>query len=89
MTTRAERERLMVRMALVALVTSIMALLLTCSLVACAAPMDSNTHFARPKYDLGTSSKPTPGKPSVRQTWWKSLWFWQPQTTKYKPEQRP
>jgi hypothetical protein len=51
--------------------------------------MDSNTHFARPKYDLGTSSKPTPGKPSVRQTWWKSLWFWQPQTTKYKPEQRP
>ena len=80
-----ERERLMVRMALVALLTSIMALLITCSLVACAAPMDSNTRFARPKYDIGTSTKPTPGKPSVRQTWWKSLWFWEQETTKHKP----
>ena len=80
-----KRERLMVRMALVALLTSIMALLITCSLVACAAPMDSNTRFARPKYDIGTSTKPTPGKPSVRQTWWKSLWFWEQETTKHKP----
>jgi hypothetical protein len=89
MTTRAERERLMTRMAVVALLTSIMALLITCSLVACAAPLDSNTHFARPKYEMSHRTKPTPGKPSVRQTWWKSLWFWQPQTTKYKPEQKP
>jgi hypothetical protein len=80
-----DRERLMMRMALVALLTSIMALLITCSLVACAAPMDSNTRFARPKYDIGTSTKPTPGKPSVRQTWWKSLWFWEQETTKHKP----
>ena len=84
-----ERERLMLRMALVALLTSIMALLITCTLVACAAPMDSNTRFARPKYDIGTSTKPTPGKPSVRQTWWKSLWFWEQETTKRKPEQKP
>jgi hypothetical protein len=63
MDTRVEREKLMVRMALVALLTSIMALLLTCSLVACAAPMDSNTHFARPKYDMSHHTNPTPGKP--------------------------
>lgn len=77
------------RIALTALFAAILALMITCNLVACAAPLDSNKHFARPKYGMNTKDKATQGKPSVRQTWWKSLWFWQPTTTKYKPESKP
>lgn len=64
-------------------------LLIIALCAACTAPRDSAAHFARPKYDVSTSTRPVPGKPSVRQTWWKSLWFWQRQHTKYKPEQKP
>lgn len=64
-------------------------LVMAIALTACSAPRDSAKHFARSKYDVSTSVRPVPGKPAVRQTWWKSLWFWQRQHTKYKPEQRP
>lgn len=87
-----EREKYpvwLVPVALMSLYAAVLALLLSLALPGCAAPRDSQKHFARPKYEVSTSNRTVPGKPSVRQTWWKSLWFWQPRNTKYKPEQKP
>lgn len=66
--------------------------LMTIALAAClgcTAPRDSAAHFARPKYEVRTSTRDKGSKPAVAQTWWSSLWFWQRKHTKYKPQERP
>lgn len=54
----------------VVLITSIVLVLASC------APKSSNAHFTRPKYEVHEHAKP--GRPNVRQTWWRSGWLWRP-----------
>lgn len=89
MSTRDTYPRWLMRIALTSLAAALLALLLALTMNGCAAPRDSQKHFARPKYEVTTTKRAVGGKPSVRQTWWKSLWFWQPRNTKYKHEQKP
>lgn len=40
------------------------------------APKHSHKHFHQPKYTI--SDHVRQGRPTVRQTWWKSWWSWKP-----------
>lgn len=40
------------------------------------APKNSHKHFHKPKYSVTDNARN--GRPSVRQTWWKSWWIWTP-----------
>lgn len=50
-------------------------LILLLILTGCAAPKNSYKRFPEPKYKVRTHARD--GVPSVAQTWWSHLWFWE------------